>query len=116
MSIFDRFKKKEPPKPYKRKISVVMPDGTVDEYPEDFIITDKTNCIVCNSNYYHFKFDCCRLQWEKEHGDDTIKGMTIKDAKKAGKSVCDECDHNLYLFNHGRLEGYNYLFEPEEDE
>ena len=96
------FKKK--PKPYVPQVSVTMPDGTIEEYPKHFIITDKVNCVSCGGEFYHYCLDCECLEWELGKSDGIIRGMTIKDAKKEGKSVCGDCDRNLYLYNHGRAE------------
>ena len=101
------WKKKETPSNHispARTVSVLMSDGTIDEYPENFLITDKVNCVICNSNCYHFALDCEHLKWETEQGDPQIKGLTIKEAKKMGKYACMDCDRELYLFNHDENE------------
>lgn len=107
MKIMDLFKKKEEPKTQPTaqpkpvpKIKVIMQDGKEEEYPEHFLITDKINCVVCDSHVYHFSLDCENLKWETKQHSLPIKASTIKDEKKSGRTVCMNCDRELYLFNH----------------
>ena len=97
MSIF----KKKPKQPM---VSVTMPDGSIEEYPKKFIITDKVNCVTGGGKCYHYCLDCECLEWELGQSDGIMRGMIIKDARKQGLSVCIGCDRDLYLFNHGRME------------
>lgn len=84
-----------------KTVPVVMSDGTVENYDEHFIITDKVNC-VSGGDLFHYCMDCQSLKFELQHGDGILYGMTKKDAKKEGKTECGECSRNLYLFEHDR--------------
>ena len=94
MGLLDKFKKKPEPQPTytppePKKYSVLMQDGTIEEYDERFYITDGKNCVVCNSGYYHTHFDCVSLHIEAyEH---QIKAMDVLDAKKQHYEFCPEC-------------------------
>ena len=81
---------------------ITMQDGKTQEYDNHFIITDKLNCVHCNSPYYHFNFNCDWLKNEYFSSDEPVKALTIKDAKAKGLVACMDCDRDLYLFNHGR--------------
>lgn len=100
MSLFSR-KKKEPPT---RTVSVQMQDGTVENYPESFMITDGINCVICMGKYYHTNLDCENLQWEVKNSSSPIKGMYIKDAKKQKITFCANCSRIKYLYEHDRME------------
>ena len=73
------------------KISVLMEDGTVEDYPKHFIITDNKYCAVCHSDAYHLHLDCKGLAWEMSQGDYPVRQMTVKDALKAGMHTCMYC-------------------------
>ena len=112
MSIIDKLKAKfnetfpdqnEPPiTPKEKTITVHMQDGTVEEYPEKFIITDGENCVVCMGQYYHTSLGCDSLHWEWVNSSNPIKGMYIKDAKKQKITYCEKCSRDNYLIRHGR--------------
>lgn len=71
-------------------ISVLMQDGTIEEYPEAFRITDGINCAVCLGETYHTHLDCKYLKYERGTGRQ-VKGMYIKDAEREGIYKCFEC-------------------------
>lgn len=95
------FKKKTSPPPTKT-VQVHMADGTIQDYPEHFMITDKINCVICNSALYHTSLDCECLRWEMQNSSEPLNGMTIKDAKAMKKTFCQECSRVDYNFRHGR--------------
>lgn len=72
------------------KLSIIMQDGTVEEYPEGYHITDGINC-VCASGVYHTHFDCPILRDERRHGM-TIRAMARRDAEREGKIFCYKCE------------------------
>lgn len=100
------FKKKETPRPTLEHplIQIEMPDGTVQEYPENFHITDGIHCVVCRGDFYHTHFDCENLQWEKDNTGNPIRGMFLKNAKSEHLTKCMNCDRQDYLYKHGREE------------
>lgn len=104
MGLFDRFKKKKEETPKPKTVSVTWENGTVEEYPENFIITDKENCCVCMDGYYHTSLDCEHLKWEHTHSGLGFRAMTIKEAKKQKRTYCQDCSRELYLYEHDRLE------------
>ncbi len=73
-----------------KTVSVLMQDGSVEEYPEHFIITDDKNCVVCNSKLYHTSLDCNYLQTEMSSGTQ-VKAMKIYDAEAQCFEYCYEC-------------------------
>jgi hypothetical protein len=77
-----------PPKP--KMLPILMQDGTVEEYPENFRITDGKNCVVCDSGYYHTNLDCDRLRIER-HSGNQVTGMFVRDARKEHYEFCPEC-------------------------
>ena len=95
MGFLDRFKKKTEPEqptytpPEPKKFSVLMQDGTIEEYDERFFITDGKNCVVCDSGYYHTFFDCRTLQIEAFNNQ--IRAMDVREAKKQHYEYCPEC-------------------------
>lgn len=90
MNLFSRKKKETPPTFEEKTVSVLMQDGSVEEYPETFIITDGENCVVCNSKMYHTNLDCEYLKTEMS-GNKTLKAMYVTDAKSKGFSYCYRC-------------------------
>lgn len=114
MNIFSFFKKEvetsksttttTPITPKHIMIPVLMQDGTVQDYPQDFIITDKVNCVVCMGKYYHTSLDCDSLKWELKNSDLKLKGMDVKEAKKQGMIYCADCSSDLYHFKKGDLQ------------
>ncbi len=107
--LFDKLKAmispKEEPKPafsmYGKMIEVSMPDGTIQKYPEGFMITDG-NCVVCSSDLYHTSLNCENLKWEMEHSNNILIGMSRKDAAKKKLGYCMNCSRENYLLRHGR--------------
>lgn len=99
------FHKKEtaPIKPQTRMIKVLMQDGSMMEYDEHFIITDKTNCVICKSDckIYHTSLDCENLRWERENCSEPLRAYTVKDAKKQGFVHCMNCSTDLYHYLKG---------------
>lgn len=71
-------------------MTVIMQDGTVEEYPDTFKITDGKNCVVCNSKFYHTNFDCESLRTEMLAGDQ-VKAMKRYDAEAQCFSLCFNC-------------------------
>lgn len=104
MNLIDKLKSKIKPQPTPkvRTISILMQDGTTQDYPEDFIITDGINCVVCMGNFYHTNLDCESLAWERQKSSERLKGMLIKDAKKQKITYCADCSRIKYLIEHGR--------------
>ena len=70
-------------------ISVLMMDGSIEEYPENFMITDGVNCCIRQGDCYHTHLDCEIFKHEKHLG--RARGMTIKDAEKQGIYKCPIC-------------------------
>ena len=70
-------------------ISVLMQDGTIEEYPENFKITDGINCAVCLGETYHIHLDCPMLKMERDIHQ--VRGMYIKDAERKGIYKCWKC-------------------------
>lgn len=81
---------------YAYRIKVIMPDGSIDEYPKGFIITDKINCIECNGKLYHTSFYCPDLEDESDGYTLPIKGLKIKEAKKRKMGYCYYCKQDLH--------------------
>ena len=97
MNLIDKLKTKfneifpdQNEQPLSDKLSIIMQDGTVEEYPEGFHITDGINC-VCASGVYHTHFDCPVLRDERRIGM-KFKAMTRKDADRQGKIFCHKCE------------------------
>ena len=78
-------------------ISVLMQDGTIEKYPENFMITDGINCAVCYGEQYHTHLDCEYLR--NERITRKVKGMYIKDAERQGIYKCFNCKELDILFN-----------------
>lgn len=101
MSIFDKVKEKFNeyfPNDSDKKgllpddVSVLMQDGTKEEYSGLFQITDGENCMVCGGNYdYHTVMACPTIQNANRIGM-TIKAMYISDALKEKRYLCSECE------------------------
>lgn len=113
MNIFSFFKKEvddsktssyKPATPKHIMIPVKMQDGTIQDYPEDFIITDGVNCVVSQGKYYHTSLDCENLKWELANCNPMRTGMNVKDAKKQGMIHCANCSTELYHFKKGDLQ------------
>ena len=108
MSLIDKLKSKfsvsqeKDSKPKEQTISVLMQDGTIEEYPQKFYITDKINCVVCMGQYYHTSLGCESLHWEWVNSSNPIRGMYIKDAKEKKITYCQKCSRDDYLIRHGR--------------
>ena len=84
------FKKKETPVEHKM-ISVVMPDGTVEEYADTFQITDGINVAVCGKTY-HTHFDCPVFQMDRKLPMNLpIRGMYRVDAQAQCINDCYKC-------------------------
>lgn len=91
MGLFDRFKKKKPQEIERVMLKIRMQDGTIEEYPETFQITDGINCVICSGETYHTNLDCPSLKMERDIKTREIKGMYIKDAERQGISYCWRC-------------------------
>ena len=86
MKITNLFKKK--PVETQSTVSVKMPDGTIEQYPVSFCITDNKHCVSDkNSNLYHTHFDCPYLL-----KSDVLIGWKKYDAEASGLSKCHWCD------------------------
>ena len=90
MKLFSRKKKEVTPTP--ATLSIVMQDGTIEEYPENFEITDNVNCVVCG-NYYHTHFDCPVLKRDRAVKTNPIIAMKISDAEAQSKEHCYKCQN-----------------------
>ena len=77
--------------PQKTMLKIRMQDGTIEEYPETFQITDGINCVICGGDTYHTNLDCPSLKRERDIKTREIKGMYIKDAKDQGIEYCWQC-------------------------
>lgn len=55
MKLANLFKQKDPPKE-KVMIEIQMENGSVEKYPENFVV-DKPYCVKCG-NTYHWHLDC----------------------------------------------------------
>ena len=95
--LFFKKKKPEPPKS-PQMISVLMQDGSVEEYPETFYITDGLNCVICAGDCYHTHFDCESFKRERAIKSRQIKGMYVKDAERQGIFQCYNCKNLDDLF------------------
>lgn len=112
MNIFSLFKKNEskpqteskPIIPPKKMVSVLMQDGSRQEYPQGFIILDGVNCVVCQGKFYHTSLDCENLIWEMQNCDSELKGMDVKEAKKQKITYCANCSREIYLLRKGDSE------------
>ena len=93
-----------PPVTYKRppQVPVIMLDGSTEYYPEDFIIGDGKNCVVCMDGFYHTSLRCESLKWELNKFGGERKAMLISDAKKEKRTYCQKCSRDKYLVEHGR--------------
>ena len=103
MSLMDKLKDLLPNKKTPQKmLDILMQDGTIQQYPESFYITDGINCVVCMGQYYHTSLDCENLAWERQHSSEKLKGMYVKDAKSQKMTYCADCSRENYLREHGR--------------
>lgn len=109
MSLLDKLKDKISPKTEPKKdmwttpkVSVLMQDGTIEEYPKNFIITDGMNCAVCMGKVYHTSLDCENLEWEMSNCAEKLRGMDVSEAKRKKMAYCSNCSRQLYLWEHGR--------------
>lgn len=91
------------------KITVEMQDGSIEEFSENFIITDGINCVTCGGDLYHTSFDCEALKWEREKYKESLKALTIKEAKSKGFTYCYECSSDNYNYRHGRFDDMDDL-------
>ena len=107
MKFLDKFLKKDEPHneetsspiiPEHKTIPVLMPDGTIEEYDEHFIITDGRNCVSCLGEFYHTSFDCENLKWEISRKQPPLQGMLIADAKKQKMTYCYNCSRDLHEY------------------
>ena len=105
MSIFDLFKPKKTTPPVMPTIThpVIMFDGSAENYPKDYIITDGENCVICNSDYYHTSLGCENLLWEQSNSGEPFKAFKIKEAKAKKMTYCYNCSSELYHFKKGDL-------------
>lgn len=85
-------------------VSVEMQDGSIEEYSENFIITDNINCVTCGGDLYHTSFDCEALKWEREKYKRPLKALTIKEAKSKGLTYCYDCSKDNYYYRHDDIE------------
>lgn len=86
------FRKKKKPQEIERvMLKIRMQDGTIEEYPETFQITDGINCVICSGEIYHTNLDCPSLKIERAIKTREIKGMYIKDAERQGIYYCWRC-------------------------
>lgn len=81
-------------------VAAEMQDGSIEEYSENFIITDGINCVTCGGDLYHTSFDCDALKWEREKYKKPLKALTIKDAKSKGLTYCYDCSRDNYYYKH----------------
>lgn len=89
------FKKKKEPTietpPTPAALSILMMDGTAEEYPENYAITDKKHCVVCGT-MYHTHFDCPVFKRDRELSiNNPIRAMKIYDAVAQCKEHCYMC-------------------------
>ncbi len=85
------------------QVPVIMPKGHIELHPNDMILTDKTNCFICNSDFYHTSLKCSCLKYEMESGE-PVRCIAIKDAKARKMTYCSDCSRQDYLMRHGRLD------------
>lgn len=72
-------------------VHVKMLDGTIEEYSGLFFITDGVNCMKVDGDpFYHTVMSCRTVQKAEKYGE-TIKAMTIKQAKKEKMEHCYFC-------------------------
>lgn len=74
-----------------KMIRVLMPDGTIESYNENFAIDDGKHCVVCHSKSYHTYFSCPYFRDEQDTFHDQVRGMTIKDAEAEFYQYCHRC-------------------------
>ena len=110
MKLSDLFKKKEssnmpPHEMPKFKTSIRMQDGTIEEHPTDFIITDKKNCVICPDypfkkfKLYHIYFNCEGLKYECQRTGNIPQACDVKDMKAQDYTLCMTCSKALYEHN-----------------
>ena len=92
-----------PPTFQPKMISIQMQDGTVEEYPEGFIITDGINCVVCLGGCYHTSLDCSNLRRERENCSIPVRGLNIEDAIKQKIYHCQNCADIYNRYCQGKL-------------
>lgn len=85
-------------------VAVEMQDGSIEEYSENFIITDGINCVTCGGDLYHTSFDCETLRWERKKYKESLKALTIKEAKSKGLTYCYDCSRDNYYYKHVGIE------------
>lgn len=74
------------------KLSVVWPNGIVEDYPRHFQITDGENACICDGTSYHTHLDCQYLEWELENDRKRpLKAIKIATAESKGIHYCTEC-------------------------
>lgn len=81
----------EPPvMPKNEIISVLMQDGTVEQYPENFRITDGINAAYCEGcDEYHTHLDCSVFKMQRSHRK--IIAVYRKESEKRGIFQCYRC-------------------------
>ena len=84
--------------PQSQMYSVIMTDGTVEEYPENFYITDGKNCFACNNRNYHTHFSCKWFKEEMKTPQFPLRAFNIYDAEAQGLERCYECKNLDELF------------------
>ena len=91
------FNKKEPSKE-KEMIEIQMENGSVERFPESFVI-DKEYCVKCGSSY-HWHLDCPNFRESRKLKINLpLKAMKRYDADAQGLEKCWKCDE------YDRLEG-----------
>lgn len=73
-------------------LSVLWPNGIVEEYPRHFHITDGKNACICDGSSYHTHLDCQYLEWELERDrQKPLRAVKIAAAENKGIHYCTEC-------------------------
>lgn len=84
-------KKEDYVRPQPKMVPVLMPDGTIEKYNENFAIEDGKHCVVCHSKSYHTRFQCKKFREEQNVFHDQVRGLKIYDAEAQGYSFCYYC-------------------------
>ena len=87
MKIANLFKKTEPPKE-RVMIEIQMENGSVEKYPENFVINEEY-CVGCGDTY-HWHMDC--PSFKRMRDLKPALAMSRKDAESKGLEKCWQCD------------------------
>lgn len=87
MKIANLFKKTEPPKE-RAMIEIQMENGSVEKYPENFVVDDGY-CVACGT-MYHTHLDCPVFKREREIHH-PLKAMKRYNADANGLDHCWQC-------------------------